>query len=467
MRDVHDAFPIITRTFREHNRQTEESRIFDKENRMRIAIQTLGCKVNQYETQAMEEILTKRGHILVPFEEEADAYIINSCTVTAVSDKKSRQAVRQARRRRPGAVVALCGCYPQVAPGEAEKLKVDLIGGSGNREQFLSLLEAAWETRKPITAIDDAMGRRVFEVLPAGGLEGRTRALLKVEDGCVNFCAYCIIPYARGPVRSLPLKRAEEEARRLAVEGYRELVITGIEISSYGRDLEEKPALTDLVESVCQAAPELRVRLGSLEPRTVTEEFCARLARLPNLCPHFHLSLQSGCDETLRRMNRRYDTARYRESVELLRKWFDDPGLTTDLIVGFPGETEGEFEKTCGFLRLCGFSAMHVFPYSGRKGTPAASLPGQVPNAVKADRAGRAAALADEMTGNWLERQVGKTETVLFEEERDGFWRGHTPRYAEVRAPGENLHNRLCPVTVTAAGDGVLWGRRTGKGEKP
>lgn len=432
---------------------------------MRIAIQTLGCKVNQYETQAMEEILTRRGHTLVPFGEEADAYIINSCTVTAVSDKKSRQTVRQTRRRWPEAVIALCGCYPQVAPEQAEKLEVDLIGGSGNREQFLDLLEAEFQSRKSITAVDDALKRRIFEVLPAGGLEGRTRALLKVEDGCVNFCAYCIIPYARGPVRSLPLERAEQEVRRVAEEGYRELVITGIEISSYGRDLKGTPELADLVERVCTAAPDLRVRLGSLEPRTVTEEFCVRLSKLPNLCPHFHLSLQSGCDETLRRMNRKYDTARYRESAELLRKWFLNPALTTDLIVGFPGETEEEFEQTLVFIRSCGFSAMHIFPYSRRKGTPAASLPGQVSNNVKAERAHRAAELAHEMEQNWLNGQIGQTFEVLFEEEKDGFWRGYTPRYIEVRVKGEQLHNKIFPVEVTAVGEGVLFGTITGKAE--
>ena len=238
---------------------------------MVFAFHTLGCKVNQYETQAMEEILLSRGHTLAPFEGEADVYIINSCTVTAVSDKKSRQTVRQARKRAPGAIVALCGCYPQVSPEEAAKLDADLIGGSGDRMGFLNLLEQMAENRQKTVAVDDAFRRRTFEQLPAGGLEGRTRAMLKVEDGCTNFCTYCIIPYARGPVRSLPLDQAETEAKRLADLGYRELVITGIEISSYGRDLEGRPTLTDLIETVCRAVPAMRVRLGSLEPRTVTE----------------------------------------------------------------------------------------------------------------------------------------------------------------------------------------------------
>ena len=356
---------------------------------MVFAFHTLGCKVNQYETQAMEELLLAKGHTLVPFEEKADVYIINSCTVTAVSDKKSRQAVRQARRRAPEAVVALCGCYPQVSPEEAAKLDADLIGGSGDRQGFLDLLESMAGRKEKTVTVDNALHRRAFEALPAGGLEGRTRAMLKAEDGCTNFCAYCIIPYARGPVRSLPLDQAEEEARRLAAAGYRELVLTGIELSSYGRDLPGRPSPAELIEKVCQAAPQLRVRLGSLEPRTVTEEFCQRLKALPNLCPHFHLSLQSGCDATLARMKRKYDTARFYESAALLRKHFDNPGITTDLIVGFPGETEEEFSQTLDFIRKCAFSQMHIFPYSRRQGTPAAAMPGQLSNAEKAQRAQR------------------------------------------------------------------------------
>ena len=346
---------------------------------MRVAIHTLGCKVNQYESQAMEELLRARGHSLVPFEAQADVYLINSCTVTATSDKKSRQAVRQARKRAPGALVALCGCYPQVSPEAARQLEADLIGGSGDRRGFLDLLEQLARTREKAVALDDPFRRRVFEALPAGGLEGRTRAMLKVEDGCTNFCAYCIIPYARGAVRSLPVEQAAAQARDLAEAGYRELVLTGIELSAYGRDLPERPGLAALIAQVCRAVPGMRVRLGSLEPRTVTEDFCAQLAGLPNLCPHFHLSLQSGCDATLARMKRRYTTERYLESVELLRRHFDRPALTTDLIVGFPGETEGEFAQTLSFLQTCAFAQMHIFPYSRRQGTPAAGCPGRFP----------------------------------------------------------------------------------------
>ena len=286
---------------------------------MKIAFYTLGCKVNQYETQALEQLVTQRGHSLVPFEEAADAYVINTCTVTAVSDKKSRQVIRRARHAAPGAVVAVCGCYPQTHPGDVEKLGVDLIAGTGDRTGFVDLLERTWRERRPVTALDDAFARRTFEALPAGGLEGRTRAMLKIQDGCVNFCSYCIIPYARGPVRSLPLADCVRQARELEGAGYREIVLTGIEISSWGRDLEGRPELIEAIEAICQAlSPDTRVRLGSLEPRTITPDFCRRAAALPNLCPHFHLSLQSGCDATLARMNRKYDSARYYDSVRFL-----------------------------------------------------------------------------------------------------------------------------------------------------
>ena len=418
---------------------------------MKVAIHTLGCKVNQYETAALETELRRRGHELVPFEDAADAYIVNTCTVTAVSDKKSRQMIRQARKRAPGAVVAVCGCYAQTAPEAVEALGVDLVAGTADRMGFLDDLERQCAERgePPLVTVGDIMARRTFEPLTGGGLEGRTRAMLKVEDGCVNFCTYCIIPYARGPIRSLPLGEAACEAKRLAGAGYRELVLTGIEISSWGHDLKNGQGLIDLVEAVCAAAPECRVRLGSLEPRTVTEDFCRRAAALPNLCPHFHLSMQSGCDATLKRMNRKYHSARYYESVTLLREHFDRPGITTDLIVGFPGETEEEFDQTLDFVRRCAFSAMHIFPYSRRSGTPAASMPGQVPKAEKEARARRAAAVAEELRAAWLERWVGETLTVLFEEEKEGLWRGHAPNYTEVFAPGEGLHNVIKEVKIT------------------
>ncbi len=428
---------------------------------MKVAIYTLGCKVNQYETQAMERELIRRGHTLADFEDKADAYVINTCTVTAVSDKKSRQAIRRARRRSPGAVVAVCGCYAQTQPEALEGLDIDLIAGTGDRMGFLDLLEAAVrdkvQNKAPVVALDKALWRRAFEPLPAGGLAARTRAMLKVEDGCVNFCAYCIIPYARGPVRSLPIAGAEAEVRRLAAEGYKEVVLTGIEISSWGQDLRDGTGLIDLAEAVCAAGPGLRVRLGSLEPRTITEDFCRRAAALPGLCPHFHLSLQSGCDATLERMGRKYDTARFWESVELLRGHFQDPAITADMIVGFPGETDEEFSQSLDFIQRCAFSSMHIFPYSPRPGTPAASMPDQVPPAVKEERARLAGEAAARMEQSYLARWT--EAAVLFEEEREGLWWGHTPHYLRVAVKsGEDLHNRLRRVRVTGVRENALEG---------
>ena len=427
---------------------------------MKIAFYTLGCKVNQYETQALEQLVTQRGHSLVPFEEAADAYVINTCTVTAVSDKKSRQVIRRARKAAPDAVIAVCGCYPQTHPDDVEKLGVDLIAGTGDRTGFVDLLEREWRDRQPITALDDAFQRRSFESLPAGGLEGRTRAMLKMEDGCVNFCSYCIIPYARGRVRSLPLADCVRQARELEAAGYREIVLTGIEISSWGQDLEGKPELIEAIEAICQGlSPDTRVRLGSLEPRTITPDFCRRAAALPNLCPHFHLSMQSGCDTVLARMNRKYDSNRYYKSVTFLHEAYDRPAVTTDLIVGFPGETEEEFQQTLDFIQKCAFSAMHIFPYSKRPGTPAAKLPGQVRNAVKEERAHRAAQIARTMQDTYLYSWVGETVPVLFEEEREGLWRGHTTRYCEVEVQSvQPLHNQLRQVQITGHAGGALQG---------
>lgn len=427
---------------------------------MRIAIYTLGCKVNQYETQAMEQELLRRGHTLVPFETAADGYIVNTCSVTAVSDKKSRQMIRRCRKLNPAAVVAACGCYVQTHAAEAASLDIDLIAGTGDRMAFLDLFEQAARERQPLTLLDDALRRREFEILPAGGMTQRTRAMLKVEDGCVNFCTYCIIPYARGPVRSLPKTAAVAQTAQLRQEGYRELVLTGIEISGWGHDLKTGETLIDLLEAVSAAAGDMRLRLGSLEPRTVTEDFCRRAAQLPNLCPHFHLSLQSGCDDTLRRMNRKYDTARFYESVTLLRRYFDRPAITTDLICGFPGETEAEFDATLSFIEKCGFAAMHIFPYSIRPGTKAAAME-QVPSAVKEQRAGRAAQAAETMRQAYLQGCVGRVYPVLFEQEKDGYYTGHAPNYCEVGVRANDLHNKVLDVKITGIGGEILIGELT------
>ena len=416
---------------------------------MKFAFYTLGCKTNQYETQAMEQLLTELGHEIGQFDRPCDGYIINTCSVTAVADKKNRAVIRRCRRENPDAVIGVCGCYSQHAPEAVRSLGVDVIGGSGGRREFVELMLSAMESKIQAERLDNALRRRAFEILPAGGLEERTRAMLKVQDGCVNFCSYCIIPYTRGPVRSAPVDVAVSQAQALARRGYQEIVVTGIEIASWGADLPGKPAVTELIEAVCTAVPALRVRLGSLEPRIVTEDFCRRLSRLPNLCPQFHLSMQSGCDTVLQRMRRKYDTARYFESVCLLRKWFPDCAVTTDMIVAFPGETEEEFAQSLAFIRKCGFAEMHIFPYSRRPGTPADKMPGQHNNAVKEARSRAAIAVAEEMSRAYREALIGSVQSVLFEDMEDGLFTGHAPNYVKVYVPGEGLHNQVRRVRIT------------------
>ncbi len=424
---------------------------------MKFGFYTLGCKVNQYETQAMEQLLAAKGHEIGDFHDKCDTYIINTCSVTAVADKKNRAVIRRCRRENPGAVVAVCGCYPQHAADKLEDLDIDVLGGSGDREAFLQQVTDTLQTRQKGRVLDEALRRRSFEVLPAGGLEGRTRAMLKVQDGCVNFCSYCIIPYTRGPVRSAPIELAVEQAKALAAQGYKEIVVTGIEIASWGVDLPGKPHLTALLEAVCAAVPDLRVRLGSLEPRIVTEEFCQKLQKLSNICPQFHLSMQSGCDAVLQRMKRKYDTARYLESVQLLNKYFPGCAVTTDMIVAFPGETEEEFAESLAFIQKCAFADMHIFPYSRRPGTPADKMPGQLSNAVKEARSKAAIAVAEEMSRTYREHRIGKRVSVLFEEQDGAYYTGHTPDYIKVYVPGEDLHNRILPVIVTGLyKDGVM-----------
>lgn len=424
---------------------------------MTFGFYTLGCKVNQYETQAMEQLLVSAGHKIGRFDEECDCYVINTCSVTAVADKKNRAMIRRCRKDRPQSVIGVCGCYPQHAPEALEGLGVDVIGGSGNRQEFLDALIAASNDRLKRVCLDQALRRRSFEVLPAGGLEGRTRAMLKVQDGCTNFCTYCIIPYTRGPVRSAPVELAVSQAKSLAEAGYREIVITGIEIASWGVDLPGKPEPDVLIAAVCQAVPDLRIRLGSLEPRIVTEEFCQKMKVLPNLCPQFHLSMQSGSDTVLARMKRKYDTARYMQSVELLNRYFPGCAITTDMIVAFPGETEEEFQQSLQFIEKCGFSDMHIFPYSRRPGTPADKMPGQHPNAVKEQRSRDAIAVAEKMSEAYRNRLIGSTLQVLFEEPEGEYFTGHAPNYVKVYVYGEELHNQLRQVKITGIyRDGVL-----------
>ena len=425
---------------------------------MKYAFYTLGCKVNQYETQAMQQILLQRGDTLGDFDGICDCYVINTCTVTAMSDKKSRNAIRRVRRRNPEAVIGVCGCYAQTAPEELRGMDVDVLIGTDGRVEFLDRLAQAARDRQHWEHVEDAGLPRRFEQLPAGGLAERTRALLKVEDGCNNFCTYCIIPYARGRVRSLPLESAVQEARKLAAEGYREIVVNGIEISSWGWEWHDGSCLRQLLTALCAAVPEVRIRLGSLEPRTIDEEFCRALSGFRNLCPQFHLSLQSGSDPVLRRMNRKYDTARYYESVRLLNEYFPGCAVTTDLIVGFPGESEASFEESLAFIHKCALTKVHIFPYSRREGTPADKMPDQVPKAVKEARAARAAAVAAELEDAFHSALIGTVQEVLFEQPEDGLYAGHAPNYAKVYVRSdEALRNRTCRVRITEpCREGVL-----------
>ena len=426
---------------------------------MKFAFYTLGCKTNQYETQAMEQLLLQQGHQIGSFDSDCDGYVINTCSVTAVADKKNRAVIRRCRREHPGAVIAVCGCYSQHDPQAAEKLEADVIGGSGSRQEFVEMLLTTVADRQRRQKLDAALRRREFEVLPAGGLEQRTRAMVKVQDGCVNFCSYCIIPYTRGPVRSAPLETAVEQSRALAEQGYRELVLTGIEIASWGVDLPGKPDPSVLIEAVCAAVPGCRVRLGSLEPRIITRDFCEKIKKFPNLCPQFHLSMQSGCDSVLVRMKRKYDTARYLESVTLLKEHFPGCAVTTDMIVAFPGETEEEFEQSLQFISKCGFADMHIFPYSRRPGTPADKMPGQHPNAVKEERSRRAIAVAEQMSLAFRQDLVGSDQQVLFEEQEDGLFTGHAPNYVKIYAAGEDLHNQIRTVRIEKIHRDGLLGR--------
>ena len=425
---------------------------------MKYLIATLGCKVNQFETQAMEERLLKDGHVPAVPGEQADAVIVNTCAVTAESGRKSRQTIRRLQEENPGAVVAVSGCYAQLSPEENAEIGAKVIFGSGDRMAFVEAVERAVASGESVKQIDRPFSRKQLELLPAGAVSGRTRAMLKIQDGCRNFCTYCIIPYVRGSLRSMPIEEAVSETRRLRTEGFRELVLTGIEIASYGVDLEGKPSLADLIEAVAEEAGSMRLRLGSLEPTIITEEFCRRLAETGKLCRHFHLSLQSGCDRTLKAMNRKYDTAFFFHTTELLRKYFPGCALTGDLIAGFPGETEEDHAETLDFLHRCAFSELHVFPYSRRPGTPADRFPDQVTNAVKSRRAHEAKEVSLETGKAFREASVGTILPVLFESAEGEGSLGHSDTYLYVQVPEEGLRGQLRQVRILSAGPDRLSG---------
>ena len=419
----------------------------------KAALHNLGCKVNAYETEAMQEMLEQNGYEIVPFAEGADVYVINTCTVTNMADRKSRQMLHRARKMNPNAVVVAAGCYVQAQGAKADDC-IDIIIGNNKKKDLIAILDehfAKIEEKEPQVELIDIAHTHEYEEMRVSRQAEHTRANVKVQDGCNQFCSYCIIPYARGRVRSRKMEDVLAEVHTLASNGYQEIVLTGIHLSSYGIDTGEN--LLELIRAVHQVEGILRIRLGSLEPRIITREFAEGIAALPKMCPHFHLSLQSGCNTTLKRMNRRYTAEEYYEKCELLREVFDHPALTTDVIVGFPGETEGEFRESKAFLKKVNFYETHIFKYSRRQGTKAAEMKDQVAEPVKTERSNQLIALGKVNKKAFEDRLIGQTVEVLMEEEiqRDGeTWQiGHTREYVKVgRKTEENLANQLINVEI-------------------
>ena len=417
---------------------------------------TLGCKLNYAETSTYERGFMKEGYESVPWSEKADLYVINTCSVTEHADRKSRNIIRKIHRTAPDATVIVTGCYAQLKRAEVESLEgVSLVFGANEKNSLVKTTLEFIDGRNVIRGNADVNDAVTFAAYSSG--EERTRSFLKVQDGCDNFCTYCIIPFARGRVLSLPEDRCAAEAASLAAQGYKEIVVTGIEIASWGKDLKNGKTLIDALEAVAAGARSARIHLGSLEPTVVTDSFVERLKKL-NVCPHFHLSMQSGCDETLARMRRKYTTAEFFAVTERLRAAFPGCALTTDLITGFPGETEEEFSKTLAFIEKCAFAQMHVFPYSIRPGTKAAGMPGQIEKSEKAARAARAAHIAERMQREYLTSCVGKTLEVIFETESDGESRGHAENYTEVAVPGDTPHGVVRKVKITGVRGEMLVG---------
>lgn len=416
-----------------------------------VALHNLGCKVNAYELEVMQQKLQDRGYKIVPFDSDADIYIVNTCTVTNIADRKSRQMLHRAKHRNPDAVVVAVGCFVQA--GEENRMDdcIDLAVGNQHKKDIVEILEAYLEEHTAdASAVTDIGAVREYEEMRMEQSTEHTRAYIKIQDGCNQFCSYCIIPYARGRVRSRDLEDVIEEVKQLAAAGYQEVVLTGIHLSSYGVDKEDDCNLLALIQAVHEVDGIRRIRLGSLEPRIITEEFARTIGSLEKMCPHFHLSLQSGCDATLKRMNRRYTAEEYYEKCELLRKYFDHPALTTDVIVGFPQESEEEFETTKKFLEKVNFYETHIFKYSRRKGTRADQMEGQIPEEIKAQRSHILQKLHEKNKKRFEEYYIGRPVEVLFEEktERDGVecYQGHTREYLKVTVPdkGKDLHNKIC-----------------------
>ena len=424
----------------------------------RAAFHTLGCKVNAYETEAMEELLQTAGYDIVPFTEQADVYVVNTCSVTNMAERKSRQMLHRAKKLNPDAVVVATGCYVQVSEEEARAdAAVDLVLGNNQKRQIVTALDAYFEGR----AFDDVLAdveKEQYEELEVSTVLEHTRAFVKVQDGCNQFCSYCIIPYARGRVRSRRMENVIAEIKRLAQAGIQEVVLTGIHLSSYGREIDGESHLIELIEAIHPIDGINRIRLGSLEPRIITEEFVGRLKKLHKVCPHFHLSLQSGCEETLKRMNRHYTPEEYYEKCKLLRAAFENPAITTDVIVGFPGETDEEFDKTRQFLEKVHFYEMHIFRYSRRKGTRADKMENQIPEETKAQRSSVLSSLESQMTKEFRTKWTGTCVKVLLEERQEingvSYMVGHTPEYikcaVETDAPDNTIIDAIIEGELTA-----------------
>ena len=420
----------------------------------------LGCKVNQYESEAIAELFAEKGYEIVGIDEEADVYVINTCTVTNFGDKKSRQLIRKVKRQNENAIVAVVGCYAQTAPKELMEIAgVNLVIGTKDRAQIVEMVEQYDRANGVENHVSDIMKERVFEPLSIQKLANRTRAYLKIQDGCSQYCSYCIIPYARGPIRSREPQEVVAEVKRLAKNGFKEVVLTGIHVASYVKDRSDS-SLLDILNQVHDVEGIERIRFSSIEPNVVTEEFAQTMAALPKVCDHFHLSLQSGCDKTLKEMNRKYDTEKYRQAAATLRKYLPKVALTTDIIVGFPGETEEDFRESYAFAEEIGFAKIHVFPYSPKRGTPAAARKDQLLNAVKSERSHTLIQLSDRMAADFLADAVGTDAEVLYERAvGEGIYEGHTTNYMKVHGRSEaDLTNRIAKTHITRAEGEMLFG---------
>lgn len=428
----------------------------------KVAFYTLGCKVNQYETEAMTELFEKEGYEITDFDQYADVYVINTCTVTNLGDRKSRQMIRRAKKLNKHSIVAVVGCYAQTAAEEISKIKgVNLIIGTKDRSRIVELINQIKEQEEQINVVQDIMTTREFEDMKVTAYKERTRAFLKIQEGCNQFCSYCIIPYARGPVRSRKPEDIVEEVQQLAQNGFKEIVFAGIHVASYGKDLKNTNLL-DIIKRVHDIEGIERLRLSSIEPMTLTEEFVENAARLPKLCPHYHISLQSGCDATLKRMNRKYTTAEYREVVNRLRANFPDVAITTDVMVGFPGETEQEFEESKRFVDEISFAQVHVFKYSPRKGTPSVTFPNQVSPEEKERRSKIMIELSANSEKRFCDKFIGREMEVLFEQqvkEQDGYYEGLTPNYIRVVAHSdEDIEGQIMKVQLKERKEGFIAG---------